>query len=127
MGPVDWMAVLVAGVLGGLVLVVLMPGTSRLGVVRRDLNWKAVVPAIAVTMIAAIMLGHNFARIGAGALGVKPWLYWMMTGGFALWFVVPALILSLGRQKVGWSARLTEAGAWLAAYLAMGTVFWLAR
>ncbi|MCK9540958.1 MAG: DUF1761 domain-containing protein [Novosphingobium sp.] len=127
MGPVDWMAVLVAGVLGGLVLVVLMPGTGRLGAARRDLNWKAVVPAIAVTLIAAVMLGHNFARVGHTALDGKPWLYWMMTGGFALWFVVPALILSLGRQNVGWRARLAEAGAWLAAYLAMGTVFWLAR
>jgi hypothetical protein len=48
----------------------------------------------------------------------------MMSGGFALWFVVPALFIGLARHGVPLRARLADCGYWTLAFLAMGTVFW---
>ena len=35
-----------------------------------------------------------FARVGAETLAAKPWLYFMMSGGLAIAFVIPALWIS---------------------------------
>ena len=70
------------------------------------------------------MMGHMFARVGAGDLGAKPWLYFMMSGGLALAFVVPALWISYSHMRISTRLALIDGGFWLVAYLAMGTVFW---
>lgn len=77
-----------------------------------------------VFVLAATMLGHGFARIGAETLAAKPWLYFMQTGGTALFFVVPAVWLTHTRNSTEPARRLLDCGFWLVAYLAMGTVFW---
>ncbi len=122
MGPVNWLAVVAAALAGG---------AAGYGWYWRLLppsaGQRAVGP-VAITLamlVSAVMLGHNFARVGAGTLAVKPWLYWMMTIGFALWFVVPALVIALGRQGATARQRVLESSGWLIAYAAMGTVFWL--
>lgn len=122
MGAVNWIAVLLAGLAGAAALIALL---ARLPARVRGGAGRGALLASALMTFSAIMLGHNFARIGPETLAAKPWLYWMMSGGFALWFVAPALLLSLGRQGVAWASRLVEAAVWIAAYLVMGTVFWL--
>ncbi len=84
-------------------------------------NWWLV---MGVFLIAAAMLGHSFARIGAETLAAKPWLYFMQAGGLALAFVVPALWLTNARHGMQLRERLIDAGFWLVAYLGMGAVFW---
>jgi hypothetical protein len=71
------------------------------------------------------MLGHNFARIGKATLDARPWLYFMQTGGVALFFVIPAVWLTHARSGTEPMRRLLDCGFWLAAYPAMGVVFWL--
>ena len=108
MGPVNWLAVLVAAIVGALVLHLAekrQGGMPRLGLLAL------------VMLIAAAMLGHALARIGAEKLAMKPRLFFMQSGGLAGAFVIPALLVSGVRYK--------RALGWLAAYLAMGAVFWL--
>ena len=76
-------------------------------------------------LVSATMIGHMFARVGAETLGAKPWLYFMMAGGLALAFVVPALLVSYTHQRLSSRHALIDAGYWQVAYLAMGAVFWL--
>lgn len=116
MGPVNWLAVVLAA-LAGLALWAL----RRRGAMRRE---SAALAAL-VMLLAATMMGHNFARVGAETLAGKPWLYWMMTGGFAIWFVAPALVLALADRGLPWRDRADEGAFWILAYLAMGTVFWI--
>lgn len=108
MGPVNWVAVVLAGVVAALVLHLI----ERCEGSARRLTLLAL-----VMLIAAAMLGHALARIGADRLAVKPWLFLMQAGGLAGAFVVPALMVS----GVKWPRAL----GWLAAYLAMGAVFWI--
>jgi len=127
MGPVNWLAVILAAALAVAVGIVwngplfrtgrpLFPGnsqpTGKYGLV------------LLVMLIGSIMLGHNFARIGSETLSAKPWLYFMQSGGIAIAFVIPATWLNHLRQGVGRRERLVDCGFWLAAYLAMGLVFW---
>lgn len=79
---------------------------------------------LAVFLLAAAMLGHSFARIGPETLAAKPWLYFMQSGGIALAFVAPAVWLTHARRDTPPRIRLIDIGFWLAAYLAMGLVFW---
>jgi hypothetical protein len=79
----------------------------------------------ALLLVTATMLGHMFARIGADTLAAKPWLYFMMSGGLALAFVIPALWISFSHIRVPTRVALIDAGYWLAAYLVMGLVFFL--
>jgi hypothetical protein len=81
-------------------------------------------PMILVMLIGAAMLGHSFARIGHAALALKPWLYFMQSGGVALAFIIPAVWISHARSGMTRRARLIDCGFWLAAYLTMGLVFW---
>ncbi len=80
--------------------------------------------AVLLQAFSALMLGHNYARIGAAVLAAKPWLYWMQSGGVALAFILPALWISYARQRIARREALVDAGFWLVVYLAAGTVFW---
>lgn len=127
MGPVNWLAVFLAAALAVAVGLVwngplfrtgrqLLPGNAQRG------NYMLVG---FVFLISAIMLGHNFARIGAETLAAKPWLYFMQTGGIALAFVIPAVWLTHLRNGAEQMRRVVDCLFWLVAYLAMGLVFWV--
>ena len=51
--------------------------------------------------LTAAMMGHMFARVGVDRLDAKPWLYFMMSGGLALFFVIPALYSVWREWEVG--------------------------
>ena len=127
MGPVNWIAVVLAPALAVALAIVwygpvfrigrqLLPGDSK----PTGRHWLVFV----IMLIASIMLGHNFARIGSGVLDAKPWLYFMQSGGIAIAFVMPAVWLTYLRAGVSPRLRMIECGFWFAAYLAMGAVFW---
>ena len=120
MGPVNWLAVAVAAIVGAMVHVgwhgLLNPRQKSVG--RAGL--------LVVMAMASVMLGHNYARLGAEKLASKPWLYWMQSGGLALAFVMPAVWLAGARGGKRGSV-VVDCGFWLVAYLAMGTVFWALR
>jgi hypothetical protein len=78
-------------------------------------------------LLGAALLGHNFARIGAAVLDAKPWLYFMMSGGVALFLIMPAVWLTQARHGQAPRERLIDCGFWLAGYLVMGAVFWALR
>ncbi|MEW9854227.1 DUF1761 domain-containing protein [Novosphingobium sp. M1R2S20] len=127
MGPVNWLAVILAAALAVAVGLVwngplFRSGRPLLGGAQTA-GGKLWLPAL-VFLLSAIMLGHNFARIGAETLAFKPWLYFMQTGGTALFFVLPAVWLTHARTGTEPTKRLLDCGFWLAAYLAMGVVFW---
>jgi hypothetical protein len=118
MGPVNWIAVILAAA------------------VAAGIAWpwyalfrRAVPPAwrLLVLFFPASLIGHNFARVGVEALAVKPWLYWMMSGGFALSIIIPAQVVADGRHKVPCRETLIDAGYWLVGFLGMGTVFWVLK
>jgi hypothetical protein len=131
MGPIDWVAVILAANLAVAVGIVWYGPLFRTGRSllegagpdgnrpARNYGW-----AVVAMLIAATMIGHNFARIGSETLAVKPWLYWMMSGGLALTIVSPALFLGLARHGVSTRDRLIDCGFWIAAFLTIGTVFW---
>jgi hypothetical protein len=127
MGPVNWVAVILAANLAVAVGIVWHGPVFRTG---RPLLEGSGGPAksygvvVIVMLIGAAMLGHNFARIGAETLHAKPWLYLMMSGGIALAFVIPAIWLAQARHGQTLSQRLIDCGYWLVAYLTMGAVFW---
>jgi hypothetical protein len=73
--------------------------------------------------LTSAMMGHMFARVGGATLAVKPWLYFMMSGGLAGAFVIPALMISYTQQRIATRLALIDAGFWLTAYLAMGLTF----
>jgi hypothetical protein len=117
MGPVNWLAVVVAA------LAALAFGAGVHGPAARRPG--QVLLAGALLWLMASMMGHMFARVGAATLAVKPWLYFMMSGGLALAFVAPAL--AIGEARAGASVRkiIGGAGFWIASYLLMGLVFFL--
>ena len=108
MGTVNWIAVVIAGLVAAAVLHLIE---------RREGGGRRLAFLTLVMLVAAVMLGHALARIGVEKLAVKPQLYFMQSGGLAGAFVVPALLVS----GVKWLRAL----GWLAAYLAMGAVFYL--
>lgn len=112
MGPMNWLGVAAAALIAaGLVLAL-----------RRG---SAPVVAVAGMLVSAGMLGHALARIGPETLAVKPWLYFMQSGGLALAFVIPALWISQSRTGAPRVETVKDSGAFLLAYLAMGGVFFL--
>ncbi len=133
-GPVNWIGVLVAAlVAGGLAVAWFGPlfGHEKK---RKVAGNRVMVPArperlVALTavllLITSTMLGHMFARVGAATLAAKPWLFFMMSGGLAVAFVIPALWISFSHIRVPTRVALIDAGYWLTAYLAMGLVFFL--
>ncbi|HEY6870969.1 MAG TPA: DUF1761 domain-containing protein [Novosphingobium sp.] len=114
MGPINWLAVGLAALLGAAAWLIR----------TRDFRPLGVFLALILSLLPAAMLGHALARIGADTLALKPKLYWMQSGGLAGFFVVPALLLTARRDGLAWGPALREAGYWLAVYLAMGTLFW---
>ncbi|EJL26329.1 DUF1761 domain-containing protein [Novosphingobium sp. AP12] len=128
MGPVNWLAVVLAAALALAIGIVwngplfrtgrqLLPGNSQ-----RAGNYAVVG---IVFLISSAMLGHMFARIGAETLAVKPWLYFMQTGGVAIAFVIPSVWLTHVRNRAEPARRVIDCLFWLIAYLAMGLVFWV--
>lgn len=120
MGPVNWMAVVVAAL-----------AAHALGLAwyrPRPVLSRATALGLGLLLVSAAMIGHMFARVGAATLGAKPWLYFMMSGGLAGAFVVPGLVTSHARRGLDARDTLRDAAYWLCAYLAMGlTFFVLAR
>lgn len=119
MDPIDWADVALAGFVCMGVSMLVLPNLSR--------AWRAgwAQLSIAFCFIPAAMLGHALARIGPEKLAAKPWLYFMQSGGLALAFVIPALWLSHLRLGVARRETIRDSLGFLAAYLAMGAVFWL--
>ena len=77
----------------------------------------------ALLLLSAFMLGHMFARNP----GLPSHLYFMMAGGVGAFFIVPALWINYLYQGRTRRLALIDAGHWIAAYLAMGAVFWALR
>jgi len=130
MGAVNWVAVAVAAIVAAAIVAAWhrLPGGP--GARGRENAGSAVRLGAAgpwasfiVMAIAAAMLGHALARIGPAKLAVKPWLYWMQSGGLAGAFVIPAVWLTGMRGGVSHRAIARDALGWMVAYLAMGTVF----
>lgn len=135
MEPINWLAVIVSANLALAIGFVwygpLFGGAALFGRMTRDEGEAAhkgpiggLLGAIALQAISALMLAHAFARIGSATLAVKPWLYWMQSGGIALAFIGPALFISYARHRMPMREALVDAGFWLVVYLATGTVFW---
>ncbi len=126
MGPVNWVAVVLAAGVAAL-LGALWHGplfrTGRL-IPQRGTAAANLGLTVFVMLIGTVMLGHNYARIGVDTLALKPWLYWMQSGGIAIAFIIPALWLASVRAGTDIRSRLIERGFWFVAYLAIGTVFW---
>jgi hypothetical protein len=136
MGPINWLAVILSANLaiavgfvwygplfGGSDLFGRVSGTETKGTSLLT----GIGGAIALQALSALMLGHNFARLGAATLAAKPWLYWMQSGGIAFAFIIPALWISYAHQRINRREALVDAGFWLVVYLATGTVFWALR
>jgi hypothetical protein len=115
MGPVNWLAVMVAA---------LVAGAVRTGWLRLAGGTRAIGLTLALMLVSSAMIGHMFARVGAATLAVKPWLYFMMSGGLALAFIAPALIIA--HREIGTPMRrsLLDAAGWIVVYLAMGTTYY---
>jgi len=134
MGPVNWIGVIVATLVAlGFSTLWYGPlfgrarleevGPGKLGI-RRSPGRTAAITA-ALLLITATMMGHMFARVGEATLDVKWWLYFMMSGGLAIAFVVPSLWISYSQQRISTRLALIDGGFWLAAYLSMGLAFML--
>jgi len=127
MGPVNWLAVLLASALAIAVGLVWNGPLFRTGRQLLPGNSQPIANfafAGAVFLIGSAMLGHNFARIGVETLEAKPWLYFMQSGGIAIAFVIPAVWLTHMRAGTPARHRIVDCSFWLVAYLAMGAVFW---
>lgn len=112
MGPNNWIAVVVAALLGAAVLWAFMRKAS-------GGSWIYV-----LQIVPAAMLGHALARIGPDKLAAKPQLYFMQSDGLALAIVIPALWIAQSRSGVLARQTWRDSAAFLLAYLAMGAVFW---
>jgi len=133
-GPVNWIAVPLAAIAAALVAFAWYGplfgraklesvGPGRLG--GRSSPARTIALTGALILLMAVMMGHMFARIDADTLAAKPWLYFMMSGGLALTFVVPALWVSYTHMRASTRLALIDGGYWIVAYLAMGAMFWL--
>jgi sterol desaturase/sphingolipid hydroxylase (fatty acid hydroxylase superfamily) len=134
-GYINWFAVVLAAlVAGALALVWFGPlfGQSKKRkvapgrVMSRARPERIAALSAVLLLVTSTMLGHMFARVGAETLSARPWLYFMMSGGLATAFVIPALWISFSHIRVPTRVAIIDAGYWLFAYLAMGSVFFLA-
>lgn len=112
MGPINWLAVVLAAVLAA-------------GVLRLFWGAGGALWPYALQLIPAALLGHALARIGPEKLAVKPHLYTMQAAGLALAIVIPALWMAGKRAGAGSTALWRDSAAFLCAYLVMGAVFWV--
>ena len=126
MGPVNWVAVILAANLAVALGIVWHGPLFRTGrpLLGEGSNARGYGIAILVMLIAAAMLGHALARIGPETLAAKPWLYFMQSGGLAIAFVVPAVWFTQLRLGADLRCRLVDSAYWLVAYLVMGATFW---
>ena len=134
MGPMNWLAAVVAAVLafavGGLWYGPLF-GRAKLeevgpgGLAARSNPGRTLGITAVLLLVSATMMAHMFARLPAESLTAKPWLYFLMSGGLALAFVIPALWISYTHQRLSTRLAMIDAGYWLVSYLAMGAVFWV--
>ncbi|WP_338466808.1 DUF1761 domain-containing protein [Novosphingobium sp. ZN18A2] len=134
MGPVNWLAVVVATAVAlgvsGLWYGPLF-GRAKLeevgpgGLGTRTSPGRTLMISALLLLVSSTMIGHMFARVGEATLSVKPWLYFMMSGGLAIAFVIPALWTSYSHQRISTRLAMIDAGYWLFAYLSMGLVFFL--
>lgn len=133
MGSINWLAVVLSANLAIAVGLVwygpLFGGAPLLGRVvgeggQRRGPVRGMLMAVLFQALAAVMLAHNYARIGPDTLAAKPWLYWMQAGGIAIAFIMPALFISYSRQRLALREALVDSGFWVVVYLATGTVFW---
>ena len=115
MGSVNWLGVLLAAA----------AMTAMLMLTVRAKAVTAVLWMVPLTLLSSAMLGHALARIGAEKLAAKPQLFFMQSGGLALAYVIPALLISQTRHGVSLRQTALDSAAFLAAYLAMGAVFWV--
>lgn len=111
MGSMEWVTVIAAACGGAIVL---------------WLFWRGRLPVwgYGLAFVPAAMLGHALARIGAEKLAVKPWLYFMQSGGLALAFVLPAQWMLGLRSGAAKRDLARDSAAFVLAYLAMGAVFY---
>lgn len=120
MGPVDWSAVAI----GWLVAAALGVAFYGRRALPRAPFAKHLLAAV-LLFVSTAMVGHMFVRVGAETLAAKPWLYFMMSGGLALTFIGPALVVTAARRERALAEGLYDWGYFLAAFLAIGAVFWL--
>lgn len=120
MGPVNWIAVVAAWALAALLGIAFY---GRRAMPKPPLAQHAL--AAVLLAVSAIMIGHMFARVGPATLAAKPWLYLMMSGGLALTFIGPALVITGVRRERPLREALFDWTYFLAAYLGMGVAFWL--
>lgn len=127
MGPVNWIAVVSAAMVALVIGVVWYGARFRFihPAVRAEPKQRdrLVFSGIAA-LLGSAMLGHNYARIGAETLAAKPWLYFMQSGGLALFFVIPAVWMTCYRLGAAKRVQMGECVFYLIAYLSMGAVFW---
>jgi hypothetical protein len=114
MGPINWLAVVLSAVVAGALA---LPYYRLLGQKAPRLI------SLLALLGPAWMIGHNFARVGGATLAAKPWLYPMMSGGFALFIAVPLIVLLYDHQGLPLKASAVDAAYALLACLAMGGVF----
>lgn len=123
MGPVNWLAVVVAaGVAVG--LAVLCYGSLARKAQTPLAKVAGLIGNFVLFLVPAALLGHNFARVGTETLAAKPWLYFMMSGGWALAIIIPLLTFTYARRRLPAGVALADSLFALATFLAMGTVFW---
>lgn len=115
MGAMDWPGVVIAALVASAML--------ALSFRQERKGWRYA--GVPLNLVSALMLGHALARIGPEKLAAKPQLFFMQSGGLALAFVIPALWLTQLRDGTPRRRTVTDSLAFLAAYLAMGAVFWL--
>ena len=134
MGPMNWLAAVVAAVLAFAVGVLWygpLFGRAKLeevgpgGLAARSNPGRTLGITAALLLVSATMMAHMFARVGEATLSAKPWLYFMMSGGLAVAFVIPALWISYTHQRLSTRLALIDAGYWVVSYLAMGAGFWI--
>ena len=115
MGAMDWLGVALAALAACAVMALVFRQTRP--------AWRYA--ALPLNLVSALMLGHALARIGPDKLAAKPQLFFMQSGGLVLAFVIPALWLTQLRDDTARRQTVIDSLAFVAAYLAMGAVFWL--
>ena len=134
MGPMNWLATALAAVLAfavGALWYGPLFGRAKLeevgpgGLAARSHPGRTLGITAVLLLVSATMMAHLFARIGSETLAARPWLYFMMSGGLAIGFVIPALWISYTHQKLTTRLAMIDAGYWVVAYLAMGFAFWV--
>ncbi|WP_240504487.1 DUF1761 domain-containing protein [Tsuneonella mangrovi] len=134
MGPVNWIAVFAAAIAAAVIAIAWWGPLFGLAKAReikpgkittnRNRGQRIVLTCI-LLLVTSTMMGHMFARVGEATLSAKPWLWFMMSGGLAIAFVIPSLWISYSHARVPTRIAMIDAGYWLASYLGMGTVFFL--